>query len=858
VCDRGYRYASDLQGCMQCEIGFHKSFVGDNQSCFPCPEGQTTYSHGSMSNSSCFKLPTTSTGNGSTDATTTDDLPYVVSNASQVPAVEFELSLRDLPETDDPAQLQALLSQLVRRTLSDSARLDPGAIRIDFPVEGGNSDPAGSARRLSFASVRIPSGIDVRRLVDLTKIKVTIRARSVADAQQLMQEALKADTVTDEMVSAIRRHPTLAASNLAIVPSDTPTIGTSVVTCPRHRSVPPSVAVLSQSDCQCSPGYSYDSAGDICEPCAPGQYKPPVGNSFCTICPRLRTTREPGATSSRQCLCGFGTYLNEQKTDCLDCPVGFYCEEGVISRCPTNASSGARSFFRSDCFCVPGYFGTQGGLCAPCPSGQYKPNDGNGVCALTCPANAASQLASTELADCFCTPDTHAKLNSDGVLITCERCNYRGLECRGGFEADTRIHAQPIASEGYYQTAREMAAECIVTIGKTKACKGGSSCTGKRAGKPVGDECNGDFGNACLPGSRGVLCGMCPAGWARDGATDACVKCGGESTMALALSIVSDVTLKAGVDIVTAALAAMTAAKGGKKLHTSMLRLGTQWVAACSVITQFDLTRLPAFSWSVQQTQKRSDTCNSNSTGTCSTDNKADDGSFFRWPPEVSTFFTNFFSALSLVPKYSSVKMSSQCVAANLFPGSQDAKIVGPAIYYVTFPFLLAIDIIVLCAVLVYVVIPLVKMFGVDLNEDRKRRNQLMKAVGDVLPAVDCHLKERGICWDDVKLCTSVELLQLDWVAFAADPNDFIDSELLTKRPLAIKACMSKLMCAPELPKILTQDLVEEEHVSVPSLLCRGIPTAELSKLATGTDELSSREVQRFGNERSCLDSKTR
>ena len=35
----------------------------------------------------------------------------------------------------------------------------------------------------------------------------------------------------------------------------------------------PGVPVLSADDCQCSPGYTYDTAAQGCEPCARGEYK---------------------------------------------------------------------------------------------------------------------------------------------------------------------------------------------------------------------------------------------------------------------------------------------------------------------------------------------------------------------------------------------------------------------------------------------------------------------------------------------------------------------------------------------------------------------------------------------------------
>lgn len=97
--------------------------------------------------------------------------------------------------------------------------------------------------------------------------------------------------------------------------------------------------------------------------------------------------------------------------------------------------------------CLPGYQFASSEWCAPCPRARYKPAVGNAECALTCPTNADSELASTSLDDCFCRENFHAVL-TNGQLESCRSCSYQGLVCLGGWSGNNntaRLHSQPLA-----------------------------------------------------------------------------------------------------------------------------------------------------------------------------------------------------------------------------------------------------------------------------------------------------------------------------------------------------------------------------------------------------------------------------
>ncbi|CAE7277729.1 unnamed protein product [Symbiodinium natans] len=50
----------------------------------------------------------------------------------------------------------------------------------------------------------------------------------------------------------------------------------------------------------------------------------------------------------------------------------------------------------------------------------------------------------------------------------------------------------------------------------------------------------------------------------------------------------------------------MSAVQASHSLHTSMIRISTQWMTACSVITHFSIDQLPVFSWTEESIQLQS------------------------------------------------------------------------------------------------------------------------------------------------------------------------------------------------------------------------------------------------------------
>ena len=192
-------------------------------------------------------------------------------------------------------------------------------------------------------------------------------------------------------------------------------------------------------------------------------------------CERIPQTRHPsshlreaepvtaGPNAAKPCkICSqnkAGLYADENGA-CIACLEGFYCPgTGQAVVCPQNSTTvSPGSSQQSACICLAGYYFASAELwCEPCQRRRYKPNQGNGECALTCPTNADSELASTSLDDCFCMPGFHANIDSAGKLASCTSCSYQGLICEGGFVKANltnltnlsnipQVHAQPLAT----------------------------------------------------------------------------------------------------------------------------------------------------------------------------------------------------------------------------------------------------------------------------------------------------------------------------------------------------------------------------------------------------------------------------
>ncbi|CAE7548498.1 SVEP1 [Symbiodinium necroappetens] len=443
---------------------------------------------------------------------------------------------------------------------------------------------------------------------------------------------------------------------------------------------------------------------------------------------------------------------------------------------------------RAGLFEQAGYQREESG-CVPCPRSFYKESQSNALCSQRCPVNADSHPASTSQSDCFCKPGHHALLTGDQTLQQCMSCAaYSGLTCPGEWEDGK--HAQPRAIPGYFITGQTSAVRCMVFLSQNESvCRGGSDRCRK---EPESPQCQ--HSNECEEGYTGWLCGQCAEGKARWAYLRPCQDCMSQSSTWLALAIAADTGRIALLNFAMAAFSARSAGKVSFNLHSPMIRMLLRFKDACSVLTDFDLDRLHPFSWSVRAADADADqACSGASCGlasqtvpeaeTCcespprhvcgclrtSTLNdvyipstyqleilkrkgpptltasplrqhpqsKAAVGRLltFQWPREVTQALEMLLSLISIMPKVN-VEFAAACEAQSWYEGNKGMQRLVPSLYYLVLPILTLVGTILVCAVAVYVVVPVGNRLGVEFNdcarERAKRKNLAQCAVSNV------------------------------------------------------------------------------------------------------------------------------
>ncbi|CAE7915213.1 MKLN1 [Symbiodinium necroappetens] len=390
--------------------------------------------------------------------------------------------------------------------------------------------------------------------------------------------------------------------------------------------------------------------------------------------------------------------------------------------------------------CPKGYFHSAG-RCTECGRGFYC-SGGSIELAIRkpCPANSDSDLRATSETDCKCMRDFNAIVDGkSGSLDRCADCRfYEGLICPGGFdEGERRDHAQPRAEPGFFQTGNSSAVRCMIEFqAKESVCLGS---------------------NECVEGSSGRLCGECAEGWARGNYLEPCESCHAgnvKGSVWLALVILTDVARIAVLNFGVAALSAQSAGTVSLKLHSPMIRILLRWRDACSVLTGINLDGLPAFPWS---------RATAHAAGGCSGAECA--RLRFDRPPDVTHAIDMLFSAMRILPSVN-VEFAASCQAQAWFPGNTVAHRLGPALYYLFLPVMTLGGTICVCAIVVYVLIPMGNKHGLVFNKaDHEKQKHLQLARHMVTNVQEAH--EDG----DLKFMWRVQemsdglLLAADWGA---------------------------------------------------------------------------------------------
>ena len=215
-------------------------------------------------------------------------------------------------------------------------------------------------------------------------------------------------------------------------------------------------------------------------------------------------------------------------------------------------------------------------------------------------------------------------------------------------------------------------------------------------------------------------------------------------------------------------MAATAAVKGSNALHTSMIRIASQWLAACSVLAIFDLDQLQILSFGNQQTAPPPS---------------------FPWPKEVTNEMQWLFDFLSITPKLLSVDMATHCAAEKWYPQLAYASNMAFGLYHVCSPVLLIIGIIICSLVTVHVVVPRAQRFGVFFNEAAEQQNKRSKALKTLRPSLEPTLSEIGLEWDDLEEAGALKMSTASLYKACEEVEVFVRDALLKFPKLLLEAC---------------------------------------------------------------------
>ena len=140
-----------------------------------------------------------------------------------------------------------------------------------------------------------------------------------------------------------------------------------------------SSSLLDSDTCElCSPGeYSNVPGSTVCSQCSLGTFAPSAASTSCSVCPPGQYSALSGGFECVPCPPGLYTATNGSSA-CSRCPAESYTSlpgSTACTACPAHTASvyqGAVAL--SDCECVPGYYhpnGTTGQECTLCPVGSF-------------------------------------------------------------------------------------------------------------------------------------------------------------------------------------------------------------------------------------------------------------------------------------------------------------------------------------------------------------------------------------------------------------------------------------------------------------------------------------------------------
>jgi len=262
----------------------------------------------------------------------------------------------------------------------------------------------------------------------------------------------------------------------------------------------------------------------FCEDCPVGSFKAEEGQADCTTCEdalgdALRTTQDPGATSSDACVCPPGTTF-----------APFVINGKVQCACP--AGEGFDEFGRD---------------CVPCPVGQYKDAAGNTLCRQCADLGAAdlttAEAGASSVDDCICPAGLFRADGKEGGDVSCKACDAVSMDCSAGGASLESLVLRP----GFFRASSNTTdvRRCPIP----EACVGGDGTTpapGNALAAANGTEAA--VVNYCAPHHMGPYCALCEDGFYLD-VDQRCAACSGVSVLPTVGLVAAVVAIAAGVAV---------------------------------------------------------------------------------------------------------------------------------------------------------------------------------------------------------------------------------------------------------------------------------------------------------------------
>jgi len=159
----------------------------------------------------------------------------------------------------------------------------------------------------------------------------------------------------------------------------------------------------------------------------------------------------------------------------------------------------------------------------------------------------------------------------------------------------------------------------------------------------------------------------------------------------------------------------------------------------------------------------------------------------------------------------------------------------GPAVYYISNPIGAMLAVYLVCAAVVYCLVPAANKAGIKLNPKANRQKATQKAVLKLEKVMQPLMPGLGLTWSDIEDAGVLETATLESLEDGGeDPHFFIEGELAFSKPLATKMCIHRARKESHLASLSRRVRLTWECITAnPELLTWGMDPESLHEAAT-------------------------